>query len=237
MRGTAFVTGGAKRIGRVIAFDLADKGFHIALHYRNSEREADEVAKKIQCSGRKCHLFHCDFNDMDAVTALIPRVFDRFPDCNLLINNSSVFERARLMDTDVRLFDRQFNTNFKAPFFLSRDFARLCSEGQIINILDTKISSPHIEYFVYSLTKKTLFEFTRMAAKELGPSIRVNSISPGLILPSKYRNKEDFKQMEKKIPLKKTGEPKNLISAVNFLIDNDFITGECIFVDGGEHLK
>lgn len=237
MRGSALVTGGAKRIGRAIALYLADKGFHVALHYRSSEREANEVAEKIQCTGRECHLFHCDFNNMDAVTNLIPSVFDRFPDCNLLINNSSVFERARLKDTDISLFDRQLNTNFKAPFFLSRDFARFCSEGQIINLLDTKISSAHIEYFVYTLTKKAMFEFTQMAAKELGPSIRVNSISPGLILPSRYRFKEDFHQMEKKIPLKKTGQPQDLISAVNFLIDNDFITGECIFVDGGAHLR
>ena len=235
--GTALITGGAKRIGRAIALSLAEKGFHISLHYRSSRIEAEEVARNIEQKNVACQLFTCDFNDMEDLSTLIPRVFDRFPDCNLLVNNASIFEQARLLETDQNLFDRQFNTNVKAPFFLSRDFARHCNKGQIINILDTKISRTLVEYFAYTLTKKTLFEFTHMAAKELGPAIRVNGISPGLILPSAFRNREDFEKMGKSIPLKRTGSPASVVSAVHFLIDSSFITGECIFVDGGEHLK
>ena len=236
MNGTALVTGGARRIGRSIALSLAEKGFRIALHYRSSLKEAKEVARNIEQKGMECHLFSCDFNDMVDVQTFIPKVFERFPDCNLLINNASQFERAHLMDTDVDLFDRHFNVNFKTPFLLSRDFARHCRKGQIINILDTKISSTLIEYFVYTLTKKSLFEFTKLAAKELGPRIRVNAVSPGLILPSALQSKEDFEKMGARIPLGRKGDTENVVATIHFFIENSFITGECIFVDGGEHL-
>lgn len=237
MTGTALVTGGARRIGRSIALSLAENGFRIALHYRSSLGEAKEVARNIEKKGMECHLFSCDFNDMVDVPKLIPKVFERFPDCNLLVNNASQFERACLMDTDLDLFDRHFNVNFKTPFLLSRDFARYCREGQIINILDTKISGTLIEYFVYTLTKKSLFEFTKLAAKELGPRIRVNAVSPGLILPSALQSKEDFEKMGSRIPLRRKGDMENVVSTIRFFIENRFITGECIFVDGGEHLK
>jgi len=237
VKGAALITGGARRIGRAIVLSLAEKGFDVALHYRSSRSEAEEVAEAIKKIGRQCHLFRCDLNDMKDVSSLIPQVFKRFPDCNLLINNASIFKRARFTETDEPLFDRHFNINFKAPFFLSSDFAKHCSEGQIINILDTKVSRALIEYFVYTLTKKALSEFTRMAAKELGPRIRVNGICPGLILPSSELSEEDFQELGGRIPLQRTGSPESVVSAIHFLLDNTFITGETIFVDGGEHLK
>jgi NAD(P)-dependent dehydrogenase (short-subunit alcohol dehydrogenase family) len=237
MKGTALITGGARRIGRAIALSLVGRGYKIALHYHSSQQDAEKAASDIRSKGVDCELFQCDLSHSGKVATLIPRVFERFPDCNLLVNNASVFQRARLMETDEALFDRHFDTNFKAPFFLSRDFAQHCRKGHIINILDTKISRTLIEYFAYTLTKKALYEFTRMAAKELGPSIRVNGVSPGLILPSADLGPEDFKKMGDRVPLKTTGNPESIVSAIDFLIDNTFITGECIFVDGGEHLK
>ncbi|MFH1941980.1 MAG: SDR family oxidoreductase [bacterium] len=235
-KGTALVTGGARRIGRAIALSLADKGYSIALHYHTSKAEAEDLASEIIGKGVECRLFRCDFNDPADVGSLIPSVFEHFPDCSLLINNASVFERVRLLDTDTDHFDRQFNVNFRTPFFLSRDFAKHCTEGQIINILDTKIMKMQIAYFAYTLSKKALSEFTLMAAKELGPRIRVNGISPGLILPSSEMSTEDFTRMGLRIPLGKTGNPANVVSAVHFLLENPFITGEIILVDGGEHL-
>jgi pteridine reductase len=237
VKGTALVTGGAKRIGRAIALSLAERGYGIALHYRSSEAEAKDLAEEISRRGVECRLFRCDFANPADVRLLIPSVFERFPDCNLLINNASVFERVRLMETDDDVFDRHFNVNFRAPFFLSRDFARNCTEGQIINILDTKIMRMQTAYFAYTLSKKALSELTLMAAKELGPRIRVNGISPGLILPSSEMSTEDFTFMGSRIPLGKTGNPANVVSAVHFLVENPFITGEIIFVDGGEHLR
>lgn len=236
MRGTALVTGGARRIGREIAEALANEGYNIALHYNTSEREAKEVARKIESIGRVCHLFPCDFTKMDEVFRLIPSVFEVFPDCALLVNNAAVFERGRLMNTDEESFDHQFTINFKVPFFLSRDFARHTKKGHIINIIDAKIAKTHIEYFTYTLTKKALYEFTKMAAKELAPEIRVNGVAPGLILPPPDKGDDYLERLSKKIPLQRRGEPQNVVKAILFLIQHDYITGECIFVDGGDHI-
>ena len=233
---TAIVTGGAKRIGRAIALALAGMEYDIALHYNFSKNNAEKVVQQIERTGRKCQLFPCDFNNMNQVAQFVPQVFEIFPNCNLLINIASIFERARLMNTDEDLFDRQFNINFKTPFFLCRDFARFCNKGHIINILDTKISKVLIEYFAYTLTKKALFELTKMAAKELAPCIRVNGVCPGLILPPPGKAEEYLNKMSKHVPLQRKGDVDSIVSAISFLIKNKFITGEWIFVDGGEHL-
>lgn len=237
MKTTAIVTGGAKRIGRSIAIALAKKGYDIVLHYNISLTEAEEVAKEIEKAGKRCRLLSCDFNDMEQVALFIPKAFELFSNCNLLINSASIFERARLMDTNQELFDRHFNINLKTPLFLSRYFANYAKTGQIINILDTKVSRTLIEYFAYTLTKKALLEFTKMAAKELAPNIRVNGVCPGLILPPPGKDEEYLNKLSKNIPLQRKGNLESVVSAISFLIDNPFITGEYIFVDGGEHLK
>ncbi len=237
MKGGALVTGGAKRIGRAIAFGLAEMGYDIALHYNHSLKEAQSAASEIEKKGVQCVLFQCDLNQTGEVIQLMPKVFERIPECNLLINNASIFERARFLDTDPELLDRFLNINFKAPFFLSQDFVRHCQEGQIIHILDTKISKEMINYFTYGLTRKALYEFMRMTAKALAPHIRINGICPGMILPSKDLSESEFEKLSRKIPLQHRGDPQNVFSAVRFLIENSFVTGECIYVDGGEHLN
>ena len=236
MSRAALITGGAQRIGREIALFLFKKHYKIALHYNKSKEAAEEVAQYINKNGGECFLFPADLNDSDFTARLIPEVITTFQHCELLINNASLFERAYLHETDETSFDRQFNVNFKAPIFLSQHFAKHCGEGHIINLLDTKVSRNHTPYFVYSLTKKALLEFTKMAAVELGPKIRVNGICPGLILPPVGSKEESFQRMGEKIPLKTIGNPHNITSAVEYLLENPYVTGECLFVDGGENL-
>ena len=234
---TALVTGGAKRIGKAIALSLADRGINIALHYHTSKKDAEKLQKEIESKSVVCGLFQCDLQDMHQVENLIPKVFEKFPDTNLLINSASIFKRAGLMDSDTDLFDQHMNIHLKAPFFLTQHFARYCSRGHVINLLDTKISRVLIQYFAYTLSKKALADFTRMAAKELGPNIRVNGVCPGLILPSADMSQEEFIHQGDHLPLKQTGNPEHIVSAIQFLLDNPFVTGEILLVDGGEHLK
>jgi NAD(P)-dependent dehydrogenase (short-subunit alcohol dehydrogenase family) len=236
MQQAALVTGGAKRIGASIVKALAARGYDIALHYGSSGDEAEGVAETVRNFGRECELFACDLASAEQTTQLVPSVFERFPGCSILVNNASIFERARLMETDFGVFDRQWNVNFRAPFFLSRDFAARCKSGQIINLCDTKVTEELVSHFVYALTKKTLYAFTRMAAKELGPAIRVNAVAPGMILSSKDHTDENLVRMSRKLPLQRKGDADHVVSAVLFLLENDYITGECIFVDGGGHL-
>lgn len=231
------VTGGSKRIGRAISLALAGRGFDIALHYGHSTNASEEAAAEIRGKGAACERFQCDLSDMNAVLGLIPSVRKAFGRCDLLVNNASVFERATLRDTTAELLDRMLQINFKAPFMLSKTFAENTGSGHIINLLDTKIAADESPYFAYLLSKKALHDFTRMAAAELGPKIRVNGVAPGLILPSADTDPKAFERMGRSIPLRGTGDPSHIVRAVLSLLDNPFITGACVFVDGGEHLK
>jgi len=235
-RGAALVTGGGQRIGAAIATALGREGFDIALHYRTSQDAAVAVATKIKRMGRQCDILRCDLNDDDDLATLIERADRLMPGLNLLVNNASVFEQAHLSETDTDCFDMHFSVNLRAPFFLVRDFCRKGRTGHVINMLDTRITKSDGGHMAYTLSKKALFEFTKMAAKELGPAIRVNGISPGLILPPPGKGDDYLRDKSARIPLKRVGDTKNLISAILFLIDNPFITGECLFIDGGEHL-
>ncbi len=237
MNKAALVTGAAKRIGKGIALALAGDGFDIGLHYGRSKDEAEQVADEIRQMGVECHLLQADLNDMDAVMALVPEMYRLFPHCNVLVNNASIFHRVSFLDTTPEEFDNFFNVHLKGPFFLSQQFASYCPIGNIVNILDTKVTKNIDSFFPYSLSKKALYELTHLSAKALGPEIRVNGVAPGIILPSTESSNEEIARMVQKLPLKRQGEVEDIVSAVRFLVSHPFLTGECIFVDGGEHLN
>ncbi len=232
----ALITGGAKRIGKAISIFLAEKGYDIALHYNTSEKEAKVVKNEINKLGRKCDLYKCNlFNTKDLIP-LVRKVKKSFPNLSLLVNNASIFEEGKFFETDNSFLDKHLNINFKAPFFLSQGFAKYCKKGQIINLLDTNIRRIKTKFFAYNLSKKMLFEFTKMSAVELAPNIRVNAIAPGPILSPPGKDINHLRKKGLIVPLKQEGEIKNIIQGVDFLIENDYITGQCIFVDGGKHL-
>lgn len=234
--GTALITGGGKRIGRAIALRLADLGFNIALHYNSSREDAERVAAEVQHAGVRCQLFRCDFADVDAVFQLMESVADACPDLSILVNNASIFERGPLLETDSTLFDRHFHINFRAPFFLTRDLARRCERGHVINLVDTKINRNADVYFAYTLTKKALYEFTKMAAVQLGPHFRVNAVGPGLVLPPPGEDESYLAKQASSIPLRRHGDATSVCDAIAYLVENTFITGQVIYVDGGQHL-
>lgn len=233
---TALVTGGVKRIGLEIVKALAKKGYDIALHYNSSKEKAKEVKNEIELIGVKCKLFQCDLSIEKKVSGLISQVKKEFPDLNLLINNASIFIRSKTVETKNNVLNKIFNINFKAPFILSRDFAQKVTNGDIINILDTKITKNDFLYSAYTLSKKSLADFTLMSAVEFAPNIRVNGIAPGLILPPSGKNENYLNNMAKKIPLKKKGEISDVINAMEFILNNQYITGQIIYVSGGQQL-
>ena len=168
--------------------------------------------------------------------SLIPSVFQKCPDCCVLINNASVFQQSQFFETTSDQFDLFFQIHVKTPFFLAQTFAEHCKEGHIINMIDAKVTKNLIQHFTYGLSKKCLFNFTEMAAKTLGPDIRVNGVAPGIILPSGESTEEDLNRMAEKIPLERKGRIKDVVSSVLFLVDHPYLTGQIIFADGGEHL-
>lgn len=232
----ALVTGGARRLGRAIALALAREGFDIALHFQSSAAAAKEVQSEIEGLGVRCELFQAEFGPGFDAHALVNKVVQRFSHLSVLINNVSVFERGTLLDTDDDLFDRVMAVNLRAPFFLSQAFAIFCESGLIVNLLDTRVAHNAIEHFVYTLSKKALREFTRMAAVELAPNFRVNAVCPGLILPPHGENESYLVEKAKTIPARRHGSEEDIARAVLFFVNNPFVTGQELFVDGGEHL-
>ena len=235
-KGTALVTGAAKRIGRETALHLAHQGYGIALHYHHSKPEAMSTARAIYKIGVRCELFCCDLADEAHTLKLLPQVFKAFPNLNLLINSASIFIPNQFGATDLTLFKTHWDINFKAPYILTSEFARLVKSGQVINFVDANVVKYKTKYADYLMTKKALLEFTKMAAVQWGPRIRVNGISPGMILAPVNNQPDDRLKRARQIPLQRTGNPRNILQSVQFLLENDYITGQIIANDGGESL-
>ena len=238
MSGTALVTGATKRIGRELTLKLADMGYNIALHYNFIGSDARQLMFEIEQRGVPCELFRTNFLNEFETESLMEQVAEKFDDVCLLVNNASIFQKARFLETDTALFNSHFDINFKAPFILTRDFAKTFKNGHVINILDTKIAHNDGAHFVYTLSKKVFADFTRMAAKQLAPDIRVNAIAPGFILPPAGHedDKTYIQELEKMIPLKTKGEVHDIINAMEYLIENPYVTGQILYIDGGKNL-
>ncbi len=235
-KGSVLITGAAKRIGRTLALYLNDLGYRVAIHYNHSAQKAKNLANEIYKKNGHCEIFDADLNDPKSVNKLIPRVYKKFPDLQFLINNASIFEHSNIRSANVADFDQQMALNLRAPFILTSQFAKLVSTGCIINILDTNVCKNKTSYLSYLLSKKSLADLTRLTAVELAPDIRVNAVAPGLILAPEHQNNDYLDRLAKNIPLKRRGEPNDIAKAVHFLLENTYITGQTIFVDGGEHL-
>ena len=236
MNQSVIITGGAKRVGAATALYFAKHGYDIALHYNRSKKEAAALQKKIHKIGARCELFHCDLSDVKKIPALMKAVQKKMPHCSVLVNNASVFERMEFLKTNEKLFDRQFDINFKAPFFLTQSFANTFKKGSVVNIVDTDITKTHGSHFAYLLSKKALADFTQMAARALGPNMRVNGVCPGCMLPSSANDKDYEEKMRDIVPLKAHPTLGELAEAVRWLSEQKTITGQIIFVDGGKHV-
>ena len=238
MNKTALITGAARRIGKAMAQYLAGRGWNIAIHYNSSEPEArrfcDELAGAYP--NQQFEIFKANLNLPDEVELLIPQVIQKMQVIDLLINNASVFEPAQLGNTTTEFLDRQMNVNFKAPFILMHDFAKSFKSGVIVNFVDTRIVTNQSNFAAYSISKKALWELTKMAALEFGPGIRVNAIAPGLTLPPEEKGDDYLLKLAEKIAMKRPGGLEPILRSLDFILNNDYLTGQLLFCDGGENL-
>ncbi len=233
----ALVTGGGTRIGAHFALTLAEKGYDIALHYNSSEKQACDVANNIESLGQRCKIFKLDFSCGDSYSELILKAFSHFPKLELLVNSASTYDAFSTEDTSFQILEKQFTVNLFAPYLLAKHFAQTVKSGNVINILDNKIAYQQYHYSAYLLSKKSLAEFTTMAAVEFAPKIRVNGIAPGVILPAEVRTDKYLDWRKEGIPLMCQGDVGQLSQAISYLLANDFVTGQILFVDGGESIN
>lgn len=238
MNQIALITGASKRVGKAIAEHLAEKGWNIAIHFNSSEKPAEVLVKELTAKypQQKFQSFKTNLSNIDEVIKLIPKVLNDFGVIHLLVNNASVFDHGYLKLTQPELFDEQINVNLKAPFFLIRDFASLCKTGNIINFVDTRVTSNKSNFAAYSLSKKGLWDLTKMAALELAPDIRVNAIAPGVTLAPEDKDETYLLNLAQNIPMRKPGGLQPIIKSVDYILENNHLTGQLLFADGGENL-
>ena len=236
-RKAALVTGGAVRLGKHIALKLAQTGYDIALHYNSSEGAARQTKAEIEALGVACEIFQHNLMNVADSKAFMKKVKARFPQLAVLVNSASGYTPALIAETSPELFDSQFALNIRAPFFLTQAFAAEVEAGDVINIVDNKLAFHQYAYAAYLLAKKSLAEFTRMAALEFAPRLRVNAVAPGIVLPAPERTEAYIQWRLEDIPLKKKGGPENIAKAILHFLDNDLITGQVLVVDGGENIS
>jgi pteridine reductase len=234
----ALITGGAKRIGRAMAFHLAKGGWNLAIHYNSSKESISELELELNAlyPSQRFASFKADLNDAEKTSELVSNVVDNMGSVDLLINNASLFHSATLKSSSNDLILQHTMVNYIAPFILIRDFANASQNGLIINLLDTRVTKNKGDFMAYSLSKKVLTELTKMAALELAPTIRVNGIAPGAVLPPEDKDHTYLDQIALKTPMKVPSGILAILKSLDFIIDNQDFTGQVIFCDGGEHL-
>ena len=233
---TALVTGAAKRIGHEIALSLADEGVNVAVHYRNSREEAEELCAEINRRGVKSWPVKADFERPEEYEGFMERVWDTAGKVDILVNNSSIFPKSTLRDMDFSGLRQNMEVNAWVPLVLSRDFARLAGIGKIVNIIDSRVWQYDWTHTAYILSKHMLWTLTRMTALAFAPGLTVNAVAPGLILPSEGMDHAGLDKMAETAPLKSHGDPGEIADAVIYLLKSRFLTGVVIHVDGGLHL-
>lgn len=232
----AIVTGGAHRLGKSISLCLADMGYDIVLHYGQSVKEAEETKSLIEGKNVRCQLTSLDLEKTNAGPALFDQI-DPTMNVELLVNNASIFMSSGFDNESEGLLDLHYKINFRSPYSLLKTFINRYKSGHIINILDTKITQNRTSHIDYLLSKKSLHNLTLLAAQACGPHFRVNGIAPGLILPPEGKDSTYLDEKAQNIPLQMAGNVQDIQNAVHYLVNNPFITGQILYIDGGENLQ
>ena len=235
----ALVTGAAKRIGAIIARTLHAAGANVAIHYNRSAAEADALAADLNRSRpNSAFTVAADMRDIAAVERMAAQVLERTGNrLHVLVNNASNFYPTPIGTITLEQWDDLFGSNLKAPLFLSQALvpALRATRGVIVNIVDVHSQRPLRDHPVYGPAKAGLAMLTRSLAKDLGPDVRVNGVSPGAILwPDEGMSDALRAAIIKQTALKRAGTPEDIAAAVLFLVrDAPYVTGQIIAVDGG----
>lgn len=235
----ALVTGSAKRVGRAIALALAERGAELVIHYRDSEREAQELLALLKRAGGKPVAVRGDVSVAADVDRIVETAMQAFGRIEILVNNAAIFSRTPFENLTEEDWDRFLDVNLKGPFLLCRKIGGIMlrqGRGKIISLADIAAFKVWAEYIPYSVSKAGLIALTRGLAKALAPAVQVNAVAPGAVLLPEGTTPEERERAIRRVPLDRLGAPEDIARAVVYLIENDFITGEVLRVDGGQHL-
>jgi len=238
-RGTALVTGAARRIGRAIALDLARQGWNVAVHCHRSEADAQATVAEIERSGGRAAVLRADLTRDDQARSLVAHAAAALGPVHCLVNNASVFEGDTVETATRESWDAHIETNLRAPFVLMQAFSSELpagAAGNVINVLDERVWNLTPFFVSYTVSKAGLWALTRSMALALAPRIRVNAVGPGPTLPSPRQTLAEFERQCRRMPLRRGTTPEEICAAVRFILDSPAMTGQMIALDGGQHL-
>ncbi|MFN2108142.1 MAG: SDR family NAD(P)-dependent oxidoreductase [Anaerolineae bacterium] len=236
----AMVTGGAVRVGRALTLALARCGANVVVHYNSSAGPAEETAAEARVLGVDALTVQADIGNPEAVAGLVRTVEATFGGVDILVNSASPFVRGQLHNTTLEQWRFVLGALLDGPFLLCQAFAPYMIErgaGLIVNILDRSAFTPFPAHLAHSVGKHGLLGLTRSLAIELGPAVRVNAIVPGPVLPPPGYSPEQNERIAQGTLLQRWGSPDDVAKALLYFIDADYVTGDVLFVDGGERWK
>ena len=241
---TAIVTGGARRIGAMIACQLHTRGLNVLIHYRGSAAEAEQLAADLnQLRAHSAATVQADLSDATAPATIVQAAVQAFGRVDVLINNASTFYPTSIDTIQPSDWDALIDSNQKAPLWLSLAFFKALQDrtGNIVNLVDIHGQVPLKNHVIYSQAKAGLIMQTKSLAKDLAPQVRVNGVAPGSILwPEGEAAQSDQEKQDilERVPMGRSGRPEDIAGAVCFLaLDAPYITGQILAVDGGRSLN
>lgn len=219
-----------------MAVRASGAGWRVVLHYHYSQDEAESLAEELRAAGGECETVAADLASQSAVRELIPQVLGRVGRLDALVNNASAFEADCLSEWNTEDAAKQLQVNSWAPLELMSQWGRLVNGGCIVNLLDARIEGHDRGHLSYWLSKRILSDLTRHSAIKLAPDVRVNAIAPGAPLPPVAASRPAGGLPLGEHLLKDAGTVDGITDALMYLLSADSVTGQTIYVDGGQHL-
>jgi len=235
---TALVTGAGHRVGRALAVALGEQKMNVAVHYNASASEADETVRIIEKAGGKAKSFGANLSEPTAPAELVHNVVKAFGALDVVVNSAAVMTRQPFGSVTAKDWDDVMSLNLRAPFLIAQAAAaEMPKGGAIVNISDLAAFETWPSYIPHSISKAGIVKMTEGLARVLAPSIRVNAIAPGaVLLPDDWSDKTG-ERMSDTTPLRRLGDPSDVVEAMLYLLRADYVTGETIVVDGGRRIR
>ena len=242
---TVLITGSAQRLGREMALALAQGGWTVAVHYRDSAQAAAQTVADCSALCPGAQAFQADLHNENEIRDLLPRVIQKMGRLDAVVNNASTFEHDQAASFGFAAMDRHMHSNAGAAILLAQALHAHLSEraktdpearGVVVNLLDQKLWNQNPDFFSYTLSKAALEAANTMLALALAPRLRVVGVAPGLTLSSPFLSADKFESLHQLSPLGRSSTAPDVATTVKFALENGSITGTTLLVDGGQHL-
>jgi 3-oxoacyl-[acyl-carrier protein] reductase/pteridine reductase len=234
---TALVTGGAHRVGKAITMMLAQNGANVVVNYNSSAEAARQTVAEAEALGVEAMAIQCDVSVLDHVQQMAQSVKDRFGGVDILVNSADLFGKHPVPTADYSMWHRVIDITIHGAFYVSNEFAPMMlarGSGTIVNIVDLSAWLPWPNFTAHSVAKAGLLAMTRQMALELAPTVRVNAIAPGPVLPPPDYDETALARVKTRTLLERWGSAEDVAFAVKYLIEADYVTADVMRVDGGE---